>query len=119
MTKLYVYAAAAIALFGAGAFSAYRVQNWRYKALELERVEKEREDAVMRRKAANNASAGHEKDKVVIQTEYLTIEKEVDRVQIEYRDRACLDNDGVRVVNQSVRPTGSAAQPSNTVPAAE
>lgn len=119
MNKLYIYAAAALALFGAGAFSAYRVQEWRYKALEADRLAQEREDAVMRRKVANNASAGHEKDKVTIQTEFVTIEKEVDRVQIEYRDRACLDDNGVRVLNDSIRLTGSASEPRHTVPAAE
>lgn len=120
-TKLYVYAAAAIALFGAGAFSAYRVQEWRYKAMAADRVDQERETAVMRRKAANNASTGHEQDKVRIQTEFVTIEKEVNRVvdKIEYRDRACFDDDGLRVLNSAIRLTGSASEPSNTVPAAE
>lgn len=119
--RLYIYAAAALALFGAGAVSSWTVQNWRYKALEADRLAQERETAVMRRKVTNNASAGHEKDKVTIQTEFVTIEKEVERVvdKIEYRDRACFDADGLLSVQGAIRLTGSAAKPSNTVPVAE
>lgn len=116
--KLYVLVAGAALIAITSATAAWKVQNWRYGAMETARVEQERETAVMRRKAANNASTGHEQDRVRIQTEYVTIEKEVERVidKIEYRDRACLDDDGVRVVNAAIRTTAAASEPSNGVP---
>ena len=113
--QLYVQVAVALLIAIGSATGAWKVQEWRYKALEADRVEQARETAVMRRKAANSASTGHEQDKVRIQTEYVTIEKEVERVtdKIEYRDRACLDADGVRVLQAAIRTTRSASEPSN------
>lgn len=116
--KVYVIVGAVLAA-GIGGFTAgWKAQTWRYGALEAERMEQERETAKMRRQAANTAATGFEQDKVRIQTEFVTIEKEVERVvnQIEYRDRACLDPDGVRSLQAAIRLTGNSSEPGNPVP---
>lgn len=116
--KAYVIVGAALAA-GVGGFTAgWKTQGWRYGALEAERMDQERETAKMRRQAANSASTGHEKDRARIQTEFVTIEKEVERVvnQIEYRDRACLDPNSVRLLNEAIGLTGNSREPGNPVP---
>jgi hypothetical protein len=116
--KAYVIVGAVLAA-GVGGFTAgWKVQTWRYGALEAERMEQERETAKMRRQAANTAATGFEQDRVRIQTEFVTIEKEVERVvnQIEYRDRACLDPAGLRSLQSAIRLTGNPSEPGNPVP---
>ena len=116
--KVYVIVGAVLAA-GVGGFAAgWKTQGWRYGALEAERMDQERETAKMRRQVANSASTGHEQDKARIQTEFVTIEKEVERVvnQIEYRDRACLDPAGVRTLQEAIRLTGNPSEPGNPVP---
>jgi hypothetical protein len=116
--KAYVIVGAVLAAGIGGAVGAWKAQDWRYGALEAERMEQERETAVMRRKAANTAAKGFEQDKVRIQTEFVTIEKEVERVvnQIEYRDRGCLTDDGLRSLQAAIRLTGNPGELGNTVP---
>lgn len=116
--KVYVIAGAVLAA-GVGGFTAgWKAQTWRYGALEAERMEQERETAKMRRQAANTAATGFEQDKVRIQTEFVTIEKEVERVvnQIEYRDRGCLDPAGLQHLQAAIRLTGNPGEPGNPVP---
>lgn len=121
--KAYVIVGAVLAAGIGGAVGAWKAQEWRYGALEAERMAQERETAVMRRKAANTAATGFEQDKVRIQTEFVTIEKEVERVvnQIEYRDRGCLDPAGLQHLQAAIRLTGNPGEPGNTVstPAAD
>lgn len=119
--KAYVVVGAVVAAGVGGAVGAWTVQNWRYGALKAAELEQARETSKMLRQAANTASTGHEDDKVTLKTEFVTIEKEVERVvsQIEYRDRACLDPDGVWIVNEATRLTGATSELGNTVPTPE
>ena len=116
--KAYVIVGAVLAAGIGGAVGAWKVQTWRYGALEAERMAQERETAVMRRKVENNASTTHEQDKVRIETEFVPIEKEVERVitKIEYRDRPCLDADGLRLVQRALRATGTASERGEGMP---
>jgi len=116
--KAYVIVGAVLAAGVGGAVGAWQVQNWRYGAKEADRLERERETAVLRGKAANKAATGFEQDKVRIQTEFVTIEKEVERVvnQVEYRDRACLDPSGLRSLQDAIRLTGNPGEPGNALP---
>jgi len=102
---------------GAG---AWNVQAWRYDSRELARLEQQRETETMRRKAANAGAQGHEADKTVILTKFIPITTEVERVvtQVEYRDRACFDPDGVRVLNAAIAASGDPAVPGNPMPGA-
>ena len=117
---IYTYVAVAL-VAGAAAFTtAWKVQSWRFDSAKLEAIEDAHEREKMRRQAANAGAQAHETDKTVIQTKFIPITTEVERVvtQIEYRDRACLADDGVRVLNAAVATTGDTAIPGNPMPAA-
>lgn len=117
---IYTHVAVAI-VSGAVAFgAAWRVQTWRYDSAELARVELVRETEKMRRQAAGKAAAAHENEKIVIREKFIPIREEVEHVvtQIEYRDRACFDPDGVRVLRSAIdRANGTTSEPGDTVPA--
>lgn len=122
----------AIALAAVSGFgSAWKIQNWRHDAvmLEIEQANIVAKDAQLetdrlRRTKVDTASQAHEETKVVIETKFKTITKEVERVvnKIEYRNAAaCLDDDGLRVANESIATTGTVTsagpQPAHPVPA--
>lgn len=74
----------------------------------------------LRRQNSNTAAVAHEADKIVIQKEFVPITEEVERVvnKIEYRDRACFDDDGLRVIRSAIaRANGDPSEPGDTVPA--
>ena len=116
---VYVYVAIAIAAAIASGTAVWNVQNWRFDSQRLAAAEQVREVEKFRRQAANKGATAHEADKVRIRTEFVPITKEVERVvtQIEYRDRACLTDDGLHAINAAVaRANGHPAEPSDTVP---
>lgn len=117
---IYTHALVAI-VSGAVAFgAAWRVQSWRHDSAELARVEQTREVERMRRQAAGKAATQHEREKIVIREKFIPIREEVEHVvtQIEYRDRACFDPDGVRVLRSAIdRANGNPGEPRDTVPA--
>jgi len=116
---LYTYVAIA-ALAAALAFGAgWKVQAWRYDARELAREVNQRAVERMRRQNADTAAVAHETDKVTIKTEFVPVIQEVERVvnKIEYRDRACLDDDGLRALNAAARTTANPGQPGHQLPA--
>lgn len=117
---IYTHAAAALVSAGLAFGGAWQVQNWRYESKDAVRIENERELQRLQQRTATVASAGHEQDKVQIQTKFVTITEEVDRVveKIEYRDRMCFDDDGLRAHAGAVRLTGNAGQPGYALPAA-
>ena len=74
----------------------------------------------MRRQNSNTAAVAHESDKIVIQKEFVPVVREVERVvtQIEYRDRVCLPDDGLRVIRGAIaRANGDPGEPGDSVPA--
>jgi hypothetical protein len=113
--KTYLVVGSVLAAGIGGAVGAWQVQNWRFGAIKAAELEQARETSKMLRQAANSASTGHENDKVTLKTEFVTIEKEVERVinKIEYRDRACFDPDGVRIINDAIGLTGNPGEPEN------
>lgn len=115
-TYLAVALMSAAAAFG----TAWQVQAWRFDSAKLEAIDDAHEREKMRRQAANAGAQAHEVDKTTIQTQFVPITTEVERVvtQIEYRDRACLSDDGVRVLNAAIATTGDTAVPGHPVPAA-
>lgn len=117
-----IYTHAAAALIGAAvAFtSAWQVQNWRHDSAELAAQVNQRASERMRRQNSNTAAIAHEADKIVIKKEFVPITQEVERVvtQIEYRDRACLTDDGVRAINAAIsRANGDPGESGDSVPA--
>ncbi len=117
---MYLYILTAAIAFAAGGTAAWRVQAWRYDSAELERVEHTREVEKMRRQAAGNAAAVHEKEKVVIREKFVPIIQEVDKIvtQVVYRDTACFPPDGLSVIRSAIdRANGTAGEPIDALPA--
>ncbi len=117
---IYTHAAAVLLGLAVGFGSAWKVQAWRHDAAALAAIEQARETERMRRQATHAAAASHEADKVRIRTEFLPLTQEVERVvtKIEYRDRACLADDGVRLVNEAIRAANAGGVAGSPVPAA-
>lgn len=66
---------------------------------------------------ADKAAVGHERDKTQIQTEFLTITQEVERVVEKpiYRD-ICFDDDGLRIIGAAIGRRAAASEPAAAVP---
>ncbi len=109
----------AIALLAASlsGFGIWKVQGWRHDSQEKERVEAAIEKAKFDRRTVDNAAASHEADKGAIQTKYVTVTKEVERVVKEpfYVAGQCLDADGLRVLSEAIGPAAAASQPASAV----
>lgn len=71
---------------------------------EARRLQREQDEAAAR-EASKNLGSKDAKRAV----EYRTITKTVDRIVIEYRDRPCLDADGLRVAGDAIRGKTTAA----------
>ena len=74
----------------------------------------------LRRQNSNTAAIAHEADKIVIKKEFVPITQEVEKIvtQIEYRDRACLDPAGLRVIQSAIsRANGDPGESGDSVPA--
>ena len=83
--------------------------EWR----EAKRLQREADQAAARKASAK---LGDKDDKRKV--EYRTIEKTVDRIVVEYRDRPCLDELGLRVAGDAIRGKASAAGgPNESLPA--
>ncbi len=114
---MHLYIMAAIAI--AAAFGSWQVQEWRYGAKEADRLEAIKRDRMIAEKNIDTAAVGHEKDKVEIQTEFLTITKEVERViekPFYVNSELCMDDDGLRELNAARAPAAAASQPAPALP---
>ena len=74
----------------------------------------------LQRQNSNTAAIAHEADKSVIKKVFVPITQEVERVvsKVEYRDRACLDPAGLRVIQSAIsRANGDPGESGDSVPA--
>lgn len=99
--------------------SAWKIQAWRYDAAEASRLATEAKAKALAAELADGAAASHEADKAAEHVEFQTIYRDVNRVVTKtvYRDRVCLDPDGLRVLHEAI--TGHAApagEPASGVP---
>lgn len=117
---IYAYVFVAITAAASGAAGAWKVQAWRFDSAKLKATEVQHEEFRKAEKQTYDASAGLEKTREVVRTKFVNIDREVERVVVEnvYVDRACLDADGVRVINEAARASDPASQSSQPVPAA-
>lgn len=115
---LWLYGAAALALFAAGGWSGWKVADNACKAgqLKAERLaaeQRQREiDTILR------AARDFEENRDAIRTVTRTITREVDRIveRPVYRN-VCLDADGLRAANAALAGASSApGQPDSAVP---
>ena len=117
---IYTHLAAALIAASAAAFGTWQIQEWRYGSKEAERLEAVARDRMRAEKNIDTAAVGHEKDKVRIETEFVTITETVERVvrepfYIAPNAPACFDADGLRQLESAVR--GSAPAASQPAPA--
>lgn len=108
-----IYTHTAVALLAAALTFAgtWKVQNWRFGAKEAARIEAEAEARRNDEKRADTASESHEKAKVKVRTEFQTIYQEVEKIveRPVYRN-VCLDEDGIRLLNQAIKGAASGSQ---------
>lgn len=99
-------------------FGTWRVQEWRYANIELARIEAEREKKKMDNLAIDKASEAHEITKTLINNKFTVVTETIDNVitKIEYRDRACFDDDGLRAHDSAVFLTGAGPKLKNSLP---
>lgn len=99
--------------FGAG----WTVQGWRRDSADKERAEAAQELQRESRRGANTASAGHEKDRESIRTEFITIKETVEKIVEKpvYRN-VCFDDDGMRALRAAVGTRPAASEPGATLP---
>lgn len=107
VVQLLILAAVAVGGFWAG-------DQWRSGIVaerDLKAVQQIARVQIRRIDHVDQAAERHEKTKTVLEIQYRDIEKEVERVvtQIEYRDRVCLADDGLRVVARAVDAANAAA----------
>ena len=102
------------------ALGTWKVQEWRYTAKEAQRMEVEKELTKLNSASANMASAKHETTKTLIATKYVAVTETIDNVitKIEYRDRVCFDDDGLRAHAGAVRLTGNTSELKDGLPTA-
>ncbi len=109
----------ALALFAGGFAGGIKWHAGIVAERELQAQELRREKARNDRKAVDVAASGHEKDKVQIRTEFLTITEEVERVvekPFYVASEQCLDDDGLRQLATAIGPRGAASEPARAVP---
>ena len=118
MIYAYAYVALAAAAFGAG--GAWKVQSWRFDAAKLKATEAQHEEFRKAEKLTYNASAGFEKAREVVRTQFVNVDREVDRVVEKpvYITRACFEPDGVQIINDAARASDPASQSVQPVPPA-
>ena len=117
---MYIYIAIFLAGLTFGGTSAWKVQTWRHDSAQLAAQVNQRATERLRRQNTNTAATSHEADKIVIRKEFVPIVQEVDRVvtKIEWRDRACLADDGLRIAQSAIaRANGDPTEPGDSLPA--
>ena len=86
-------------------------------ARDLKAVQDNARVQILRADKADQAADKYEKTRTKIETRFVEVEKEVVRVvnSVEYRDRACLDHDGLRVLSAAINGDDAASKPAPAV----
>ena len=107
---------AAVLITGGG---TWKYQEHRYAAKELVRVEAENKRLNQNEETAEQSATRHEVNKAKIATKYVVVKEIIENVvtKVEYRDRICLDADGLRAHASAVALTHPASESENSMPA--
>jgi hypothetical protein len=100
MPRFYVIVALMLgsALFGFGA--AWRVQAWRFKAIEHDRLVQIQRDTQKRMDRADEAAVSHETAKAKTEVEYVTVTKTVTKyINRPVYSAQCIDDPGRVLIN--------------------
>lgn len=116
---LYAYLVTAIAaaiLSGAG---VWKVQDWRYGAIEADRLASESKIKAKQVDRIDVASVGREKDKAQLRTDFAPITETITHVIREpfyLPSELCLDADGLRALSAATGAKPAASQSAGTLP---
>ena len=114
---IYTHAAAALISAAIAATGAWQVQNWRFDARELARVQAQAEATQQAARTANTAAAAHEQDKTHAAQKTRVIRQIVEKiVERPVYAGACFDGDGLRALASAIKPGDLASQPGDAVP---
>lgn len=98
--------------------SAWQIQNWRYEALDNERVQQAAAEKDANDKKADAAAESHEVAKDQVRSEFQIIYRDVNHVVEKpvYRN-VCFDDDGLRLIRKATgKPDDASSEPAATVP---
>jgi len=106
-----------IVVFVAGMAAGVRWQVGVVAQRDLKQVQDNARVQILRADKADQAADKYEKTRTKIETRFVEVEKEVVRVvnSIEYRDRACLDPVGLRVLAAAINGDDAAGKPAPAV----
>lgn len=114
---MYAKLGIAIALFAFGFLGGWKIEAWRRDSADLERQNKAVAENIRRDKASYDAGAEHEDFKAKEEIRYVerwrTATKIIERPV--YRN-VCIDDDGVRLINDAIAGRLPAGEPLSTVP---
>lgn len=114
---IYTHAAAALISAAIAATGAWKVQNWRFDARELERVQAQAAATQQAARTANTAAAAHEQDKTHAAQKTRVIRQIVEKiVERPVYAGVCFDGDGLRALASAIRPGDASAKPGDAVP---
>lgn len=108
---------AAVIAGAVGFAGAWKLQDLRHDAAELQRVTDQQEITQENARLANRAATGFEKDRTQNATRTRTITIEVDKIidRPVYRN-VCLDADGLQLIAAAVQRRDPARQPGKPLP---
>lgn len=108
----------AVVIFLAGAAAGVKWQVGIHAQKELERIAATERETLRRTDKIDASAEKHEKVKEVIRTKFVPIVERVEHevTKVEYRDRACLSDDSLRIVADAIAAIAPAAsQPAPAV----
>lgn len=114
---LYTHVAVGIAALAIGFGGGWKTQGWRWDAADKQRLEQETADLRRITEHARQASGTYEDKRTANETRYrtvtVTLEKVVDRpVYLQQ----CLDDDGLRALNQQISRASDSGEPGLQLP---
>lgn len=114
---IYHHALTAIITAALASTGAWKVQNWRFAAIEQQRASQVAEVRETQARGADKAAEAHEVEKVKIRTEVQQIFTEVERVVEKpvYRN-VCFDDDGLRQLQRAIGSGAGTGQPAPALP---
>lgn len=104
---MYVYAATFLVALALGFTSGWKVQAWRWDSDNLAKLEAQRENERVNRRAADAASEGHEKRAADLDQQFRVIYSEVEHtIEKPIYKNVCFDEDGMKQIKRAIRSEG-------------